>query len=278
MTTALADRATTLLELHRPGDPLVLVNAWDAGSARVVAAAGAPAIATGSAGVAFALGRPDGERLSRAEMLTVVRGVASAVPLPVTADMEAGYGATPAGVAETIGLVLAAGAVGINLEDVDPEGAHDALVDLDAQVARIRAVRERADHEGVHLVLNARCDVFLARIGAADARLGTAIERANAYLAAGADCAFIPSVTDAPTIAALVAGIQGPVNVLAAPGSPPVAELAALGVARVSVGSWPARAAITLLSRIAREVFETGTYDALDGALTYPEAQRLFAT
>ncbi|HEX6493195.1 MAG TPA: isocitrate lyase/phosphoenolpyruvate mutase family protein [Candidatus Dormibacteraeota bacterium] len=278
MTTALAAHATTLLELHRPGDPLVLVNAWDAGSARVVAAAGAPAIATGSAGVAFALGRPDGERLSRAEMLTVVRGVASAVPVPVTADMEAGYGATPADVAETIGLVLAAGAVGINLEDLDPEGAHDALVDLDAQLARIRAVRERADHEGVHLVLNARCDVYLARIGAAEARLGTAIERANAYLAAGADCAFIPSVTDTPTIAALVTGIQGPVNVLAAPGSPPVAELAALGVARISVGSWPARAAITLLSRIAREVLETGTYDALDGALTHPEAQRLFAT
>jgi 2-methylisocitrate lyase-like PEP mutase family enzyme len=211
-------------------------------------------------------------------MLAVVRSVASAVPLPVTADMEAGYGATPADVAQTIGMVLAAGAVGVNLEDVDPGGPHDALVDVDDQVARIRAARERADHEGVHIVINAHCDVYLARIGAAEARLGTAIERANAYLAAGADCAFVPSVTDAPAIAALVAGIHGPVNVLVAPGSPPVAELADLGVARISVGSWPARAAITLLSRIARELLESGTYDALDGALTYADAQRLFAT
>ncbi|HVS44938.1 MAG TPA: isocitrate lyase/phosphoenolpyruvate mutase family protein [Candidatus Dormibacteraeota bacterium] len=278
MTTDLAARATTLLELHRPGRPLVLVNAWDAGSARVVAAAGAPAIATGSAGVAAFLGRPDGQRLSRDEMLAAVRSVASAVPLPVTADMEAGYGATPADVAETAGRVLAAGAVGINLEDVDPAGAPDTLVDLDDQLARIRAVRERADHEGVHLVLNARCDVYLARVGDAGARLGTAVERANAYLGAGADCAFIPGVTEAQTIAALVAGIHGPVNVLAAPGSPPVAELAALGVARVSVGSWPARAAITLLSRIAHEVLDNGTYDALGGALSYAEVQRLFAT
>jgi len=278
MTADLVARATTLLELHRPGRPLVLVNAWDAGSARVVEAAGAPAVATGSAGVAFALGRPDGERLSRAEMLAVVSSVAAAVALPVTADVEAGYGATPADVAETIGMVLAAGAVGVNLEDVDPTGAHDALVDLDDQLARIRAAREGAEHEGVHLVVNARCDVYLARIGAAEARLATAIERANAYLAAGADCAFVPAVADAPTIAALVAGIRGPVNVLAAPGSPPVAELAGLGVARISVGSWPARAAITLLSRVAHEVLESGTYDALAGALTYPEVQRLFAT
>ena len=278
MTTDLAARATTLLELHRPGRPLVLVNAWDAGSARVVAAAGAPAIATGSAGVAAFLGRPDGQRLSRDEMLAAVCSVASAVPLPVTADMEAGYGATPADVAETAGRVLAAGAVGINLEDVDPAGAPDTLVDLDDQLARIRAVRERVDHEGVHLVLNARCDVYLARVGGAGARLGTAVERANAYLGAGADCAFIPGVTEAQTIAALVAGIHGPVNVLAAPGSPPVAELAALGVARVSVGSWPARAAITLLSRIAHEVLDNGTYDALGGALSYAEVQRLFAT
>jgi 2-methylisocitrate lyase-like PEP mutase family enzyme len=276
MTNALATRATTLLELHRPGRPLVLVNAWDPGSARVVAGAGAAAVATGSAGVAFALGRPDGERRSREEMLAGGGAVASAVTLPVTADMEAGYGSTPDDVAETMGLVLAAGAVGVNLEDVDPAGAHDALVDLDAQRARIRAARERADHEGVHLVVNARCDVYLARVGAADARLATAVERGNAYLEAGADCVFVPSVTDAPTIAALVSGIHGPVNVLAAPGSPPVAELADLGVARISVGSWPARAAITLLSRIAHEVLEEGTFEALAGALTYAEAQRLF--
>lgn len=278
MTVDLAARAATLLELHRPGRPLVLVNAWDAGSARVVAGAGAAAIATGSAGVAFALGRPDGERLGREEMLGVVRSVASAVAIPVTADMEAGYAATPEGVAGTVARVLEAGAVGVNLEDVDPAGAHDALVGLDDQLARLRAARERADHEGVHLVVNARCDVYLARVGAAEARLATAVERGNAYLEAGADCVFVPAVTDAPTIAALVAGIHGPVNVLATPGSPPVAELAGLGVARISLGSWPARAAITLLSRIAREVLEDGTYDALGGALTYPEAQRLFAT
>lgn len=275
----IADRAalaTSLLQLHRPGSPLVLVNVWDAGSARVVAAAGAAAIATGSAGVACALGRPDGERLGRDEMIAVVRAVAASVDLPVTADVEAGYGAEPGDVAETVARVLDAGAVGINLEDVDPAGPGDALVERDTQLRRIEAARSRAGREDVHLVINARCDVFLARIGDPEERLATAVERAGAYLAAGADCAFVPAVVDAASIAALVSGIPGPLNVLAVPGSPGVAELAALGVARISLGSWPARAAIALLRRIAGEVLEEGSYDALHGALTYPEAQRLF--
>jgi 2-methylisocitrate lyase-like PEP mutase family enzyme len=276
MTADRAAQAAALLDLHRPGHPLVLVNVWDAGSARVVEAAGAAAIATGSAGVAYALGRPDGERLARAEMMAVVRSVVSAVGLPVTADVEAGYGLAPDDVADTVAAVLEAGAVGINLEDVDPSGAHDVLIDLDDQLDRILAARARAQRAGVHLVVNARCDVYLGGIGDPQARLATAVDRANAYLEAGADCAFIPAVADAAAISALVAGVQGPVNVLATPASPSVGELARLGVARISLGSWPARAALALLDRIVREVQGGGTFDGLAGALPYPQAQRLF--
>ncbi|HEX3604868.1 MAG TPA: isocitrate lyase/phosphoenolpyruvate mutase family protein [Candidatus Dormibacteraeota bacterium] len=277
MTPERADLATTLLRLHRPGEPLVLVNVWDPGSARVVAAAGAPAIATGSAGVSHALGRPDGEMLSREEMLAAVRAVAASVPVPVTADMEAGYGGTPAEVGETMAMVLDAGAVGVNIEDSDPSGAGVGLVELEEQRRRLGAARARAEREGVHLVINARCDAFWRQAGDPATRLAGAVERANAYLDAGADCAFFPGAVDPSTIAALVQGVRGPVNVLATPASPTIPELAALGVGRVSLGSWPARAALTLLSRIATEVPRTGRYDALQGAMSYADAQALFS-
>lgn len=275
-----ADRASlaaALLALHRPGGPVVLVNAWDPGSARVVQACGAAAIATGSAGIAFALGRPDGEQVARDEMVGVIRAIASSVDLPVTADIEAGYGLAADEVAETVARVLDAGAVGVNLEDIDPLGRQDQLIALEDQLSRIRAARSRADQEDVHLVINARCDVYLAGVGEPSARLTTAVERANAYLAAGADCVFVPGLADATTIEALVPRIHGPLNILASPQGPTIPELAKLGVARVSLGSWPARAGLSLLMRVAAEVLSSGTFDALEGALPYQDAQRLFA-
>ncbi|MCU1287680.1 MAG: isocitrate lyase/phosphoenolpyruvate mutase family protein, partial [Acidobacteriales bacterium] len=154
-----ADRASlaaALLALHRPGEPVVLVNAWDPGSARVVQACGATAVATSSAGIAFALGRSDGERVAREEMMGSIRAIASSVDLPVTADIEAGYGLAEDDVAETVARVLDAGAVGVNLEDIDPLGRQDRLMALDDQLGRIRAARSRADQDGVHLVINAR--------------------------------------------------------------------------------------------------------------------------
>ncbi len=273
---SVAAKAVRFRDLHAGAVPLVLPNAWDAGSARVFELAGFPAIATTSAGVAFALGLPDGERVSREEMLAAVRRIAAAVAVPVTADLEAGYGPTPGAAAETARAAIAAGAVGMNLEDgVAGDGG---LFEVADQVARIRAVRETARAEGLDFVLNARTDVFLKQIGEPAQRFDHAVRRARAYREAGADCLFVPGPSDADTIGRLVRGIEAPVNVLAVRGTPPVGELARLGVARVSMGSGPMRATLGLIRRIAEELRGPGTYTAfLEGAPSHAEIQRLFA-
>jgi 2-methylisocitrate lyase-like PEP mutase family enzyme len=194
------------------------------------------------------------------EMIEAVARIARAVKVPVTADMEHAYAATPDAVAEVVLRVIAAGAVGINLEDYVP-GARD-LEPLALQVSKITAVLKAAIKSGVRVVVNARTDVFLRALGAEDTRLGVAIERGKAFLAAGADCVFVPGVRDRETIGALVSGIGGPVNVLAVDGTPPIAELEALGVARVSVGSGPIRAALAVVRDVARELKARGTYTA----------------
>jgi len=237
---------------------------WDVASARIVEAAGFPALATTSAGVAFALGYPDGERISRAEMAEAVRRIAVRVRVPVTADMEAGYGRSPESAAETVRAVVAAGAVGLNLEDAPADGG-GSLLDEQLQTERIRAAREAAREAGVSVVINARTDVFLKRIGAPETRIGHAARRLDAYRAAGADCLFAPGVTDRETIAALVREVGGPLNVLAGPDCPPVAELEALGVRRLSLGSGAMRATLGLVRRIAEELRGPGTFTTLRG-------------
>src|SRR3954470_5231200 len=219
--------AALFRSLHTAADPLVLVNAWDAASARIVAAAGAPAIATTSAGVAWALGAPDGDTLPRDRALEHLARIVRAVPegLPVTADIESGFGATPADVAETIRGVLDAGAVGINLEDTVRDG-ETTLRDIAGQQARIAAARGAAEDAGVDLYINARVDTYF------QGRPDETVARAEAYLAAGATGIFVPGVAAADTIGALAKAIAAPLNILAEPGTPPVAELAALGVAR----------------------------------------------
>jgi len=258
----LQKRAREFAALHRGPRILILANAWDAASARIFEAAGCPAIATSSAGVAFSLGRRDGEQLTRDEMLEVVRRVVDAVSIPVSADMEAGYGDTPEAVAETVRAVLAAGAVGMNLEDRTPDERH-ALVEVSIQLEKIKAVREAATSANVAFVLNARTDVFLAEVGEPATRLDEAIRRANAYRDAGADSLFVPGVTDRETIATLAREIKGPLNILAMAGVPPAAELEKLGVARISVGSGPMRATMALTRRIARELLDSGTYTSI---------------
>ena len=262
-------------ELHVPGDPLRLLNAWDAGSAKLFADAGAKAIATTSAAVAFALGRPDGEAIGRDDVVEATRRIADAVDLPVTADIEAGFGETPQEVGETVRAIIGAGAVGVNIED--GTGDWDApLRDVAGNVARLEAARAAADAEGVPLFINARTDVYLAGVGEPETRLDAATLRMQAYARAGASGVFVPLAIDPDTIAALVAATPLPLNVLGT-GAPPVDELAALGVARVSVGSGPSLAALGLLQRIAHEFLEQGTYDLMDeGAMSYPDANRLF--
>jgi len=273
--TMLQDKAEALRRLHAGPRVLVLANAWDVASARIVAAAGSPAVATSSAGVAYALGYPDGQRISRAEMLDMVRRIAVGVIVPVTADMEAGYGATREAAAETARGVLAAGAVGMNLEDTGDDGA---LLPLELQVERIRAARAAADAVGVRLVINGRTDAFGAPGVPKGDRPGEAVRRANAYLAAGADCAFVPFVSDRDLVARLAREVEGPLNVLGTPAALPIPELERLGVRRVSVGSGIARAAYGLARRAALELAGSGTYGALGaGAISYDDMQRLLA-
>jgi 2-methylisocitrate lyase-like PEP mutase family enzyme len=258
------NRAELFRSLHVPGTPVVLVNAWDAASARIVAAAGARAVATTSAGVAWSLGAPDGDVLGRELAADVVGRIVGTVPVPVTADIEAGYGATAEQVAQTVRAVLAVGAVGVNIEDAVP-GDVPALRDIAEQSARLAAARSAADQAGVPLYVNARIDTFLRGLGG----VAETIARATAYLAAGADGVFVPGLVDPDTIGELVANIPAPVNILAGPGAPAVPELAKLGVARVSLGSAVAEGAYAVARRAADEAFGAGTYGALAGALDY---------
>jgi 2-methylisocitrate lyase-like PEP mutase family enzyme len=256
----MADLAEQLRALHRTPPIFVLPNAWDAASARLFVAEGFPAIATTSAGVAASLGYPDGGAVPAREMFEAVARIARSVKVPVTADIEHAYAEAPAAVADNVLRVIAAGAVGINLEDFVP-GAAD-LEPLALQVDKIKAIVKAATKAGVRLVINARTDGFLRALGPADSRLAVAIERGKAFLAAGADCVFVPGVRDPETIRALVTGIGGPINILAVAGTPPIADLEALGVARVSVGSGPMRATLALVRDVARELKSHGTYSA----------------
>jgi 2-methylisocitrate lyase-like PEP mutase family enzyme len=263
------------LKLHQGRDILVLPNAWDAASARIFEEAGFAAIGTSSAGVAFSLGYPDGQQISREEMLGAVRRIAAAVDAPVTADVEAGFGSTPEEVAETARAVIDAGAVGMNLED-GAEEKPDFLQDLSKQKEMIGAALEAAKSAGVPFVLNARTDIFLYGIGPAETRLKRTIERLNAFREAGAQSLFVPGVKDSQTIGQLARGVSGPLNILATTGTPPVAELQQLGVARVSVGSGPMRATLGFLGRLARELREEGVFKMMtEGALPYADANRM---
>jgi 2-methylisocitrate lyase-like PEP mutase family enzyme len=220
----LAARSELLRSLHVPRDPLVLPNAWDAASAKAVVAAGFPAVATTSAGVAEALGYEDHEGAPAAEMLAAAARIARAIDVPVTVDAESGYGLEPR---ELAAALEEAGAAGCNLEDTDH--ASERLRDSREQADRLRAVREAAPA----LVINARIDVFLLGEGG----MPEAIARAHAYFEAGADCVYPITLSDRAALAEFVAEAGGPVNVLALPRAPSLAELSELGVARISFGS-----------------------------------------
>lgn len=268
--------AAAFRRLHHGPHILVLANCWDVASARILEAADVPAIATSSAGVAFSLGYPDGQRISREEMLGVVARVAKAVQVPVTADVESGYGTRPEDAARTATAVIAAGAVGMNLEDSSDE-SDTALVDLSLAVEKIRAVREAGSKAGVSLVINARTDVYLNQIGAPQSRYDHALRRAAAFRDAGADCVFLPGIKEPKLISRLVQDLKCPINILAGPGSPSIAELQRLGVARVSLGSKPMLAGLGTLRRLVQELQQTGTYTSLEGAVTYAEMQKLLS-
>jgi 2-methylisocitrate lyase-like PEP mutase family enzyme len=266
---ALAFRA-----LHHGSRALLLPNVWDVAGARIVEEAGFPAIATTSAGVAFSLGYPDGEKISREEMIARVGRIAPAVRIPVTADVEAGYGPRPEDAAATAGAVLEAGAVGMNFEDGTEDTVHP-LADITLQVEKICAIRETAVRSGVLLVLNARTDTYLLQVGPEEKRYDETVRRLTAYRDAGAECVFAPGLRDTGIIARLVRDVKCPLNILAGPGSPTVGELEKCGVARISLGSGPMRATLGLLRDIAKELKDAGTYSRIEGSPSHSDVNRM---
>jgi 2-methylisocitrate lyase-like PEP mutase family enzyme len=275
--TARGRKAEELRKLHSGPRMLVLPNAWDVASARVLEELGYPAIATTSAGVAFALGYPDGQRVTRDEMLEVVARIARAVRVPVTADMEAGYGTTLTDMAKTAKAIVAAGAVGLNLEDVTGE-TESSQVNTELQAEKIRTIRETSASLGVPLVVNARTDIYLMPIGPEATRFERTVERLRAYRAAGADCVFAPGVSERGLIEKLVKAVAAPLNILVTPGCPPIPELEKLGVRRASIGSGVMRSTLGLVRRVGRELLEKGTYSfVFEGAIPFAEVNALLA-
>lgn len=248
------EKARRFLVLHRGEQPLLLPNPWDRGSAVLLVSMGFHALATTSSGFAATLGRPDG-RVTRDEAVEHAAGIVQATDLPVTADLESGFADEPAGVAETVGLATAAGLAGCSIEDFtgDPD---DPIYDAGLAADRVEAAAEAAHRGPVHLVLTARAENYLHdRPDLADT-----IARLQAYQEAGADVLYAPGLTDLDDIRRVVSSLDRPVNVLARPGVPAVAELAAVGVARISVGGGFAFAALGAVLEAAGELRDAGTY------------------
>src|SRR2546427_1710527 len=272
---ARAEKAEQFRKMHAGPRILTLPNAWDAVSARILEEAGHPAIATSSAAVAFSLGYPDGQRISRNEMLEVVGRIARAVRVPVTADLEAGYGTTVKEMAETVKAAIEAGAIGMNLEDVTGDD-ESSQVAIPLQAEKIRVIRETAASLGVPFVLNARTDIYLMPIGPEATQFERTVERLRAYRDAGADCLFAPGLYDRDTIAKLVKAVEAPLNILANPACPKIAELETIGVARVSAGSGIMRAAMGAVQRAGKEMLQTRSCETMfAGTIPHAELNRM---
>lgn len=243
--------ANAFLALHHQKSMFLLPNAWNAATALLYEELGFPAVATTSAGIAFSMGYPDGEVMPFEEMLYVIRRIVQAVQVPVTADIVAGFAHSSDELAANIRKILEAGVVGINFEDGRADGT---LLDMAQNISRIQVIRQVANEQQIALVINARVDTYWLGGGKGD--FADTVERAKAYLAAGADCIFVPSLTDAGEIARLRAQIDGPINLLAAGMDPK--ELAALGIERLSLGSLPFRTALGYLQQITKQAKEHG--------------------
>jgi 2-methylisocitrate lyase-like PEP mutase family enzyme len=267
----LADR---FFDLHARGAAFVLPNVWDAASARIFEQQGFPALATSSAGLANSLGYADGEHIYVDELYAGIARIVHAVHVPVSADLEAGFGNSPDAVVATFERAAAAGAVGANIEDFDPVAGQ--LVPIEEQCERIRAVKARAHAIGMRFFVNARCDIVLNDIGPAETRVERSIERLQAFAAAGADGVFLPGLDDLPSIERVAAAIAVPLNILGGATTPSVAELKRAGVARVSIGSSAMRRTLALVRDIAKELRDEGTFAFARDALPAAEVNGLF--
>ncbi len=276
MTTTQAAKAETFRGLHEAPEAFILPNAWDAGRARLLAAAGFPALASTSAGIAYALGRPDASSaLSREENLAATAAIAAAVDLPVSADLEAGYGQTPVAAAETIRLSAEAGAVGGSIEDVayEPE---PRLLEARFAAERIAAAAEAAEATGFAYTLTARSEAFL--VGHPDP-LAESVRRLNLFREAGAHCLYAPGVRDLDSIAVLAREVDGPLNVVMGLAGAPLslARLEAVGVKRLSVGGCLMRTALGALRRAAEEMRDRGTFGFAAEAIADDELTAFFS-
>jgi len=270
-----AQNAAAFRSRHRGPALLLLPNAWDAMSARVFVADGFDAIATTSGGVAWSLGYADGEQAPWSEVVAATARIVRVAGVPVTADIEAGYGETPDAVARSIAEIIGAGAVGVNLEDGTPRRPVPIRTVADA-ADRIRAAREAASSAGVPIVINGRTDLYLRNIGDDASRFDETVERGRAYLAAGADCVYPIGLSDPATIGRLVKALRAPININVRAGLPSVAELEALGVARASTASQVALMAMSMTRQVAEDLRTTGRFDKLAPAMAQAYAQRLF--
>jgi 2-methylisocitrate lyase-like PEP mutase family enzyme len=272
------DRQIQLAEAFRRahrGPLLLLPNAWDAMSARQFEASGFGAVATTSGGLAWDLGYADGEHAPWAEVVAATRRIVRAVRVPVTADIEAGYGETPAEVGKSIAEIIDTGAVGFNLEDGTPR-ADMPVRPIEDAAARIRAARAAAATAGVPMVINARIDLYLKNVGDAANRFDETVKRAKAYVEAGADCIYPFGFIDLDIVARLVKAIDAPVNIVGRAGMPPVAELEKIGVARVTIASGATLAVMSLIKTIGDGLHANRTFDGLHHSMNRPEAQKLF--
>ena len=271
-------KAEAFRRMHADGPvPLVLVNVWDAASARLVEKAGARAIATSSSAISWSLGFPDGSRVPPDLAFDALRRITAATGVPVTADIESGYAGTDGAfddglLRQTVAAVLEAGAVGVNIED----SGGMRLTPIDEQARRIRLVRAAADESGVHLFINARTDTYLSG-QSGDSALEETLMRAEAYLAAGADGIFVPGVTDLHVLHELSRRIPAPLNALAGIGSASVGELHDAGVRRVSIGGNAAKAAYATVSRVAAEILGDGNWSGLAGSPSHADMDALFS-
>lgn len=265
------EKAEMFLKFHQDKEILVLLNSWDPGSSKLIEACGYKAIATTSMGIAASLGYPDCEVIQLSEMIQAITGIVNAVKVPVTVDIEAGYGNNVNEIIESVTKIIATGIVGINIEDsieLSPD-----LIDEMEFCERISAIRALSDSLGFHLVINARTDSFYTSSGSTREKVAESIKRGNKYREAGADCIFVQPVWERETISTLVKEINAPLNILSNPtigGGLPlsVSELQDLGVARLSLGSGLMKATLALIKKVANELSEKGTYTGLLDALT----------
>ena len=265
------EKAEKFLKYHRDKEILVLLNSWDIGSSKLVEACGYRAIATTSMGISASLGYPDCQVIQLSEMIDIIRGIVNAVQAPVTVDIEAGYGNNVNEIIESVKKIIAAGIVGINIED--SLELHPALIDEMEFCERISAIRSLSDSLGFHLVINARTDSFYVTSGSQQEKLSESIRRGNKYREAGADCIFVQPVSDRKLISTLVNEINAPVNILSNPGfgagmPPSVQELQDMGVTRLSLGSSLMKASFALIKKVADELSEKGTYKILSETMT----------